>query len=45
MSEKRYYRLLFVIILVGVITTALLIGYTVYAHETCSILGFLAGER
>ena len=44
MKSKTYRTILAVVVALGVLTTALLVGYTVYAYLHASIIAFLAGE-
>ena len=45
MSDKIFYRVLAVVLAVCVLFTAGMVGYTVYAHRNCSIIGYIANEK
>lgn len=45
MREQTFRRLLFAVTLLGVISTVALILYTVYLHQNCSIISFIANGR
>ena len=45
MSDKIFYRVLAVVLAVCVLFTAGMVGYTVYAHRNCSIIGNIANEK
>ena len=44
MKTRTFYLLLTVIVALGVLSTAVLVLWTVYLHNTCSILTFIANE-
>ena len=44
MKNKTYYILLIAVVAIGILTTALLVGYTVHAYLNASIIAFLARE-
>ncbi len=45
MRDLTFRRLLFAVTLLGVVSTAALIAYTVYLHQNCSIISFIANGR
>ncbi len=45
MSEKVYRISLAVVLAVCILATAFTVGYTVYRHQNCSIIGYIANER
>lgn len=45
MRDPTFRRLLLAVTLVGVVSTVALILYTVYLHQNCSIISFIANGR
>lgn len=45
MSEKLFRRLLIAVLVLGIISTAVLLGVTAYYHYHCSIISFVANGR
>lgn len=45
MGEKTFRRLLLAVTLLGIVSTAALIAYTVFLHQNCSIISFIANGR
>ncbi|MGM9637811.1 MAG: hypothetical protein ACI3YK_07510 [Eubacteriales bacterium] len=45
MSDKRFQRLLLIIVAIGVAATVALLIYTVYLYMNCSILTLIASGR
>ncbi len=45
MRDLTFRRLLLAVTLLGVVSTAALIAYTVYLHQNCSIISFIANGR
>lgn len=45
MSEKAYRISLAIVLAVCILATAFTVGYTVYRHQNCSIIGYIANER
>lgn len=44
MSDKTWRKLLMSILIVGIVTSSLLIGYTVKLQKQCSIITYIANE-
>lgn len=44
MSDKTFKRLLAAILAAGIISTALLTGYTIHKHMNCSIITYISNE-
>ena len=44
MSDKRFFRILIAIIVLGLIVTALHMVYIVHSYENASIIQFIARE-
>lgn len=44
MQDKYFRRIIAVILIVGVISSAALIGYTIYLRSQCSIISFISNE-
>jgi hypothetical protein len=44
-SDKMFRRVLAVVLAVCVLFTAFVVGYTVYLHRNCSIIGYIANEK
>lgn len=45
MSEKLFRRLLIALLVLGIISTGVLVGVTAHYHEHCSIISFVANGR
>ncbi len=45
MSDRKFYAVLAVVLLVCIALTAVSVVYTAYLHEHCSIIGYIANER
>lgn len=44
MKEKTFWRILVFVVAAGVIATVSLTCYTIYLHNHCSILAYIASE-
>lgn len=44
MQDKYFRRIIAVILIVGVISSVALIGYTIYLRSQCSIISFISNE-
>lgn len=44
MSDKLYKKLVALMLALGILTTGVLVGYTVYLHSRISIISYIAGE-
>lgn len=44
MDDKKYNIILLVIFFFGVLSTLVLLGYTAYLHDHCSIISYIANE-
>ncbi|MBQ6735034.1 MAG: hypothetical protein IJR00_09010 [Lachnospiraceae bacterium] len=44
MSNRRFWRIFFIIYVTGILASAALWGYTVYLKDNCSIIDYIAGE-
>ncbi|MDE6780337.1 MAG: hypothetical protein K2J40_02615 [Ruminococcus sp.] len=42
MSDKLFHKILIIILIIGAVSTAVLVGYTFYLHEHCSIISYIA---
>lgn len=42
MSDKLFHRIVTAIIIIGAVSTAVLVAYTYYLHEHCSIISYIA---
>ncbi len=42
MSDKLFRRILIIILIAGAVSTAVLVAYTFYLHEHCSIISYIA---
>lgn len=42
MSDKLFSRIVTAIIIIGAVSTAVLVAYTYYLHEHCSIISYIA---
>lgn len=45
MSDKTFRNVLIITLVICVLCTALMVGYTAYLHGNCSIIGYIANER
>lgn len=45
MSDKVFKGVLAAVLAVCVLFTAFTVGYTVYLHQNCSIIGYIANEK
>ncbi|MBR4021201.1 MAG: hypothetical protein IKI94_01165 [Ruminococcus sp.] len=45
MSDKLFRRLLTAVTIIGCISTILLLVYTIYLYNDCSIISFIANGR
>lgn len=44
MSDKSFRRLFAAVVVLGILTSAALVAYTVHLHENVSIIAFIANE-
>lgn len=44
MSEKKFYTILMIILILGVISTVALTVYTAQLYDKCSIISYIANE-
>ena len=42
MSDKLFQKILMIILTIGAISTGVLVAYTFYLHEHCSIISYIA---
>ncbi|MDE6501698.1 MAG: hypothetical protein K2K02_04415 [Ruminococcus sp.] len=42
MSDKLFQKILITVLVIGAVSTAILVGYTFYLHEHCSIISYIA---
>lgn len=42
MSDKLFRRILITVLIIGAVSTAILVAYTYYLHEHCSIISYIA---
>ncbi|MDE5770064.1 MAG: hypothetical protein K2I06_00330 [Ruminococcus sp.] len=42
MSDKLFRSILIIILIIGAVSTAVLVAYTYYLHEHCSIISYIA---
>ncbi|MCM1313984.1 MAG: hypothetical protein NC205_00015 [Prevotella sp.] len=42
MSDKLFKKILITVLIIGAVSTAVLVGYTFYLHEHCSIISYIA---
>ena len=42
MSDKLFQKILIIILIIGAISTVVLVAYTFYLHEHCSIISYIA---
>ncbi|MDE6834236.1 MAG: hypothetical protein K2J39_08365 [Ruminococcus sp.] len=42
MSDKLFQKILIIILIIGAISTGILVAYTFYLHEHCSIISYIA---
>ncbi len=45
MSDKVFGRVLAIVLALCVLFTACTVGYTIYLHRNCSIIGYIANEK
>lgn len=45
MNDKKFNTILAVISAIGIITSAILVGYTMELYEKCSIISYIANEE
>lgn len=45
MSDKKFKIALIIVLAVCMISTAVMVAYTVHLHNTCSIIAYIANER
>ncbi len=45
MSDKLFYRVLAAVLAVCILATSVMVGYTIYLHQNCSIIGYIANEK
>ena len=44
MKDKTFYRLVHIILILGMISTTGLVIYTIYLRNHCSIIAYIANE-
>ncbi len=44
MKDKLFNRIIIAIMIIGMVTTAALVAYTVHLHQNVSIIAFIANE-
>jgi len=42
MSDKLFRKILITVLIIGAVSTAVLVAYTFYLHEHCSIISYIA---
>lgn len=42
MSDKLFKKILITVLIIGAVSTAVLVAYTFYLHEHCSIISYIA---
>ena len=42
MSDKLFNKILITVLIIGAVSTAVLVAYTFYLHEHCSIISYIA---
>lgn len=42
MNDKLFQKILIIILIIGAVSTAVLVAYTFYLHENCSIISYIA---
>lgn len=42
MNDKLFQKILIIILIIGVLSTSVLVAYTFYLHENCSIISYIA---
>lgn len=42
MNDKLFRRILTIVLIIGALSTAVLVAYTFYLHEHCSIISYIA---
>lgn len=42
MNDKLFEKILIIILIIGAISTGILVAYTFYLHEHCSIISYIA---
>ncbi len=45
MSDKVFFRVFAVVLAICILATGVMVGYTAYLHQNCSIIGYIANER
>ena len=45
MSDKKFKKILAAVVVLGFITTIILVSYTVHLHNNCSIITYISNER
>lgn len=45
MSDKVFRKIIFIVVILGIISLMGLIGYTFWLHEHCSIISYIANGR
>lgn len=44
MKEKTFIKIIIAIAVIGVLTTGILIAYTIHLRQNCSIITYIANE-
>ena len=44
MNDKTFFKIIIAIAVIGVLTTGILIGYTIELRNNCSIITYIANE-
>ena len=44
MDDKVFYRIILTVMIIGMLSTAALVAYTVHLHRNVSIIAFIANE-
>lgn len=42
MNDRLFQKILIIILIIGAVSTAVLVAYTFYLHEHCSIISYIA---
>ncbi len=45
MSEKLFRRIIFALLAIGLVSVIVLVCYTVYLYNNCSIISYIANGR
>lgn len=45
MSDRLFKGIIIAVTILGAVSVALLVGYTYYLHEDCSIISYIANGR